>query len=55
MRGGMNPACDHFFAGAVLAGDQNVGVGWRYPSHELEDRQHGARFCDQLGQPLASE
>ena len=45
----------HPLAGAVLAGDQDVGVGGADPLDQLEHRLHGLGLGDQGGRPLAAQ
>ena len=52
-RGGVQPARHQLLAGAVLAGDEHVGVGRADPLHQLEHRAHRRRRGDHLGRALA--
>ena len=42
VRDGVQQLGDDALAGAVLAGDQDVGVGWADPLDQVQDRLHGA-------------
>ena len=43
------------FAGAVLAGDQYVGIGRTHARDHVQDRLHGGGLCDQTGKLLRAQ
>ena len=44
-----------FLAGAVLAGDEDVGVGGADAGHEIDDGAHGGGFGDEVWCALGAE
>ena len=46
---------DESFAGAVLAGDEDVGVGGADARDHVEHRLHGGRLGDQAGKLLGAQ
>jgi hypothetical protein len=45
----MNRLADDFFAGAVLAQDQDIGIGWGGAGNGTEHFEHGGRCTDDVG------
>jgi hypothetical protein len=54
-RGRVQPAGDDLLAGAVLPGDQGVGVGRADPLHQAEYGEHRGGGRDQLGRAVAAQ
>jgi hypothetical protein len=54
-RGGVEQVGDDFFAGAVLAGNEHVGVGGADLRDEFEHRLHGGRAERSLRHAFGAE
>ena len=54
-RQSMKGSSDNFFARAVLAGDQNVGIRRANLPNQLEDRSHGGRLREKRGAGFSAQ